>query len=601
MAEAAARANPFDVFDPAPDVAPSGAVNPFDQFDAPPDVAEARHEESAHREPSRLVGIGPEGIPVFESEDDNKALRSAGNLLLRGLAAQSLGFAKGLHDVPMSINQMGSRAAEYVLPEGSKAKEFMSDQRKRVEQDIAQSEKDYQEARGEGGGPEIGRLAGNALMSAPITAVIPGANAAGLLPRVAAGGVGGAISGALQPVQEPGGDFLKQKGEQALAGGAGGAAAAPVMGAVARMIAPKVSPDVKTLMDAGVRPTPGQIMGGVSNRLEEAAQSIPFVGDAIKGARGRAVEDLNRAAINRSLEPIGEKLSPATPLGREAVGEMHDKISGNYDRLVPHLNVQADPQFINDLGQLNTLRAKLPTPRQEEVDRILQHDVFHHFDPQGRMGGSEFKQVESELGRQARSYGTSPVAAERNIGEIFGRLQQHMRDMLVRSNPGHAEELKAANEAFAHKLRIERAAASTGSDQGIFTPAQLLQAVKGLDPSMRKGAFARGDALMQELADAGKAVLGNKVPDSGTPLRSAVMAGGMLGPLYAWNPAAAAGVAGVGAAGMSAYSRPGVSALAKLLASRGPMAAPIANAVRYPGNVSLPAILAARQIEEGRR
>ena len=94
-------------------------------------------------------------------------------------------------------------------------------------------------------------------------------------------------------------------------------------------------------MNSGVTPTPGQILGGVSNRLEEAGQSIPFVGDAIKAARSRAVEDLNRAAINRALNPIGESLDRNTPLGREAITEMHDKIAANYDRLVPHLQVQA--------------------------------------------------------------------------------------------------------------------------------------------------------------------------------------------------------------------------------------------------------------------
>jgi hypothetical protein len=48
----------------------------------------------------------------------------------------------------MGINQLGARGAEAVLPEGSKAKAFMTDQRRRVESDIADIEKRYQEAGG---------------------------------------------------------------------------------------------------------------------------------------------------------------------------------------------------------------------------------------------------------------------------------------------------------------------------------------------------------------------------------------------------------------------------------------------------------------------
>ena len=167
-----------------------------------------------------------------------------------------------------------------------------------------------------------------------------------------------------------------------------------------------------------------------------------------------------------------------------------------------------------------------------------------------------------------------------------------MRDLLVRSNPTRAPELRAANEAFANALRVEGAAGKIGSDQGVFTPAHLLSSVRQLDPSLRKGTFARGDALMQDLGDAGKAVLGNKVPDSGTPFRSAVIAAPALGGLYAMNPAAAVGAAGAGAGLMGAYSRPGVNTLARLLAQRGPLAEPIAGLLRHPAGATLPAIIA---------
>src|SRR5262249_7608306 len=155
-----------------------------------------------------------------------------------------------------------------------------------------------------------------------------------------------------------------------------------------RMIQPNVRPDVTTLMNAGVRPTPGQIAGGPWNRVEEAAQSIPFVGDAIRGARNRAVEDLNRAAINRSLEPINAQLAPNQPLGRDAIAAMRDTIQQNYNNLVPHLSVQADQQFANDVAAIGrTHYARMSDPARAQFERIVDNDIFRRFGPGGVMTG----------------------------------------------------------------------------------------------------------------------------------------------------------------------------------------------------------------------
>lgn len=604
MAEAA---NPFAQFLAPPDVPAAAAAsvpeqqgaNPFAAFVPGADVAAGQREPAPTEKPmSRIVHVTEEGFPVFENEEDNRAARKVVSDLYKGIPG---GIVRGLRDIPDAGAQLLTRGLEAAAPAGSDLEKWAKGQREGVEATNRAAEQDYQQNwRVAPDSPDVGRFAGNAVGAAPLGAAVPGATAAGLLPRMAAGAVAGAGAGALQPVEakpaEGGGDdFWEKKGLQTAVGAGGGAAAPAILGGLARIVSPNTRPEVATLMNAGVTPTPGQILGGVSSRLEEAAQSIPFVGDAIKAARGRAVNDLNRAAINRALEPIGERLHPDTPLGREAIAEMHERISDNYNRLVPQLRVQADQQFVrNGLGQVMQQRARMSDPAQAQLDRILQNDVFNKFDANGRMTGEAFKTAESELGRQARSFSNSPVASERQIGEAFTTLRGHMRDMLERSNPDRAAELRAANEAFANALRVEGAAAKSGTDQGIFTPAHLLQSVRQLDPSMRKGAYARGDALMQDLGDAGKNVLGNKVPDSGTPLRSAVMAAPALGGIYALNPMAAGGVAAGGAGLVGAYSRPGINTLARLLAQRGPLAEPIAGLLRNPAGATLPAILAAQ-------
>jgi hypothetical protein len=601
---AGAKPNSFDQFDAPADLAPATMAKPnsFDQFDAPADAAtapaDAATAPAAQSKPlSRIIGADLEGYPVFEDQADNDAVLHARVAASKFLP---LGVIRGLRDIPDAGAQLLTRGLEAIAPAGSDLEKWAKGQRENVEAINRGAEADYQKnyrPEGTENIPDVGRIGGNMIGAGPVAAAVPGVAAASLPIRMLAGAVGGGAAGALTPTEvPPEGDFWQEKEKQAALGAAGGTIVPVITGGIARMIAPRTAPAVTTLMNSGVTPTPGQILGGVSNRIEEAAQSIPFVGDAIKAARARAVEDLNRAAINRALAPIGESLNPDTPLGRQAISEMHDKITANYDQLVPQLNVRVDQPFVQGLsGPVTQARARLSDPAQQQFDRILKNDIFNKFDPQGGMAGEDFKVADSELKRQIRSYSNSSVASDRDVGRALSEVHSQMSDLLKRSNPARAPELDAADEAYANAVRVEGAAAKPGGDQGVFTPAQLLQSIRQTDPTLRKGAFARGEALMQDLGDTAKSVLGNKVPDSGTPLR-AMVAGptglaGLAG-LYAVNPMAAGGAA-AGAGGlMSAYSRPGVNTLATLLARRPAGAPAVAAMMRNPALGTLPAIIA---------
>ena len=105
---------------------------------------------------------------------------------------------------------------------------------------------------------------------------------------------------------------------------------------------------------------------------------------------------------------------------------------------------------------------------------------------------------------------------------------------------------------------------------------------------MRKGAFARGNALMQDLASEGKEVLGSKVPDSGTPYRAmtGLLGGSILG---AVEPTGIGLGTTLGGAGLSSlYTRPGGAAMRAILARRPDLADPIARGVRRSTPVLTP-------------
>lgn len=74
--------------------------------------------------------------------------------------------------------------------------------------------------------------------------------------------------------------------------------------------------DLQLLKGAGVQPTIGQTLGGWVNSIEEKAQSLPIVGDAITAARNRAKEQFNNADINRASGAVGVNVPGA---GQDAV------------------------------------------------------------------------------------------------------------------------------------------------------------------------------------------------------------------------------------------------------------------------------------------
>jgi hypothetical protein len=129
---------------------------------------------------------------------------------------------------------------------------------------------------------------------------------------------------------------------------------------------------------------------------------------------------------------------------------------------------------------------------------------------------------------------------------------------------------------------MQRAASYMGADDGVFSAGQLQSAVKAMDRSKDKGKFSRGDALMQDLSDAGKSVLGDKVPNSGTADR--LMNVGAVGASLV-NPAVPIGLLG----GAAAYSQPVQSLLRGAVSSRPALAQPIAGLLNRTSPVFSPA------------
>lgn len=503
------------------------------------------------------------------------------------------GFVHGLTDPLLAAAQMAAHATpDFVADAGYAATKAIDGALGRetgprntatdIDHRIAAREQEYQRRRGADAGMDWPRLGGNIAGALPLAvaapATVPGAVGAGM----AAGG--------LQPVTDPEANFWSEKANQAT-WGAGGAFAGNVGGrALSRAISPNTSPAVKAMTDRGVTPTPGQALGETAKRIEEKMTSVPVLGDAIKGAQRRTIHEFNTAVYDDILRPIGATAPKG--VGREAVAEVGDTIGKGYDELLPMVGFRVDRQLADEVNNLRTLVAELPEREARAFERFISDRLPKALGPNGTADGQTFKEIESAIAKEAASFSKSADAYQKKLGDAFGELLTSMRDGLARSNAGTTvtvggksidagQRLKDLNMAWAKLVRLERAAASTGAAEGIFTPAQLSAAVKGADGSARRRAFARGQALMQDISDPAKEVIGNTYPDSGTAgrLTQALLAGGGGG-LAVTHPLTAAGVAAGSMLPVLPYTGVGQRLTAALLTKRPDLAPHVANAVR---------------------
>lgn len=409
---------------------------------------------------------------------------------------------------------------------------------------------------------KIGNFAGNAAILAP-TMLVPGANTI-----AGAAAVNGIANAALTEGN------LKQRGAALLEGAAGGAGGQLAMRGLARIVRPNTAPQVQRLLDEGISLTPGQIMGGAARRIEDGLTSVPIVGDAIKAAQRRGIEDFNQVAISRAVDPIGGQVQG---VGRDAIASAKQQLGTAYDNLLPKMQANAlEPEFVQKLASLRGMAQGLPAKEAQQFDAILSRELDQRLAPNGVLSGDNLKAAQAGLRDQASGFSTATDGYQRQLGGALKQADQELRDLIMRSNPTNAGELKAINEGYANFKRVQRAAAGVGAQEGVFTPSQLQSAVKAMDRSKDKARFAQGDALMQDLAESGKMRMSQTVPDSGTPFRLGTMAALATGAINPMIPLSALAGAGV-------YTKAGQKAMEALLAKRPEMANQLAALLRNQG------------------
>lgn len=483
---------------------------------------------------------------------------------------------QGVQDIPNGMAQLMLHGAQQLPDSVVNAVPGLKGADNYLDNDLHNQEQNYQARRAASGSDGIDwyRMGGNAAASLPLVAALPGAGATTAVGRLGAGALQGAVAGASQPdFDAQNGGYWTDKGYQTAGGAAVGGALNPVLGAAGAAIAPKVSTAAQYLMDKGITPTIGQIMGGPAKALEEKATSIPGVGDAITNAYARGLRQFNSVALNSALEPIG---AATDKVGRAGVDDVATKLGSAYDQVLPRLNLKLNDQLAQ--GILDA-KAGLQPQQATQFDNIIGNQ-FNKFGDTDTLTGDTLKGFQSEITNEAKGYGGDASYDQQKLGQALDKVGFAIRDNLQDSNPQDAKLLQNINQGYAQYARLRTAGQMAKSDRG-FTPAELATAIRQNDQSVGNGAFARGDALLQNLSDPAVETLGSKYPDSGTAGRHAVeaiaatMVGHAAAPDVVLPAAMASGAASV------PYLTEGTQKLAAALLSKRPgFARPVSDAAQ---------------------
>lgn len=362
-----------------------------------------------------------------------------------------------------------------------------------------------------------------------------------------------AISAAMEPGNR----------EDAALWGAGGAGAGRVAGRVlGGGLRESVSPQAKTLIDAGVDITPGQAVSGpqastmarLLRGTEDKLTSVPILGDVIKRGKADAMESFNLEKINAALAPTGKRVKVG---GVEGLAEAKAAASSHYDTSLPYIKVEPTKALRNIEDAIDAAKKDVPffdSTHQAKIDDYVDRFVKPLFEDAANKGveisGQVAKKLDSDIGDLARKFSTGGLGHE-PIGDALFKVQEALRTSMRGTTSGSRQALREADAAFAKLLPIQEAGRRTAS--GFFTPRQLAEQLH------------RAGSKVDDVTNAAKQILPDTVADTGTAGRGILAH--LLRPTGAGaGVAAGSALAGFGAPAVAAaaaaalYSKTGLKA-----------------------------------------
>lgn len=299
-----------------------------------------------------------------------------------------------------------------------------------------------------------------------------------------------------------------------LSGALPGAVGAGVVGAAGKVLKPIAADSISaarkgfvdTLQKAGIKDlTPGQLTGNSAlETIESVLSKLPLTA----GASRKKAEGQLRKFTETALKFAGAKGDEITPEVRKVV---EDTFTQRYSDLMDNEIVNIDQPVIDKIIEISTDQLDaLPTTVKPIIQKYMRDIVRSG----GQLTGKAYQKARSAMTQQARSLSASDTYTAGVLRELRNTLDEAAERSLPANKQGAWRELQ---KQYANYKAIQKAATSVSKDslEGILSPAALLRAVETANKT--KGQAGYGE--LYGLSRAGRGVLADSVPDSGTAQR----------------------------------------------------------------------------------
>lgn len=249
--------------------------------------------------------------------------------------------------------------------------------------------------------------------------------------------------------------------------------------------------------------------------IESTMAKVPGSSGPMQDVRQGQREAFNSSVLKRA----GVTAADASP---EILDKAFTSAGQTFDNLASRTTLNADQKFASDVNQVaHDYGRRLPTDvapvfqsYMDDLQPVLQ--AAQNGQPQ-QIPGQVYATIRSDIGKRIRAASGRP-----DLQEALGGLQTALDDAVERSTSGPLRsEWQDARREYQALMTVDKAMqGGTQADRstGNIPFSGLKTAVRQADPR----GFSRGRGQLNELSRVGE-FISDKVPDSGTPTRQAIL------------------------------------------------------------------------------
>ena len=319
----------------------------------------------------------------------------------------------------------------------------------------------------------------------------------------------GATLGAAQPVGEG-----ESRVMNAVGGGTAGALGQTAVNAIGRVAQPifknlskQAEKGVQILKDAGVPLDLAQETGSkVMGWAKRLTSDNPFTGGG-----SHAFEEAQNNAFTKAIsKTMGEDAERITS---EVLQNAKTRLGDVYNNLFDRNGVRVTRDFQKSLTELKDASEKVMPEGQKGITNIVNDIMEKSKLNMGHLDGKQYQAIKQQLAAMEAQGGTAGHYAGELREKLFEGLSNTIKKL---GNKEDLELLKQTNKQYGNMKKIEDIALK--DPDGHVSPAKLYNS---LTTKAKRNAFYQDDPHLAQLASAGKSVLTEKMPNSGTAARLA--------------------------------------------------------------------------------